>query len=253
MSASLRSCRSRSLTRPHHVPPPPPSAVTARATAGVAPVRAARCAGRSAHSRLQTGTAIAALALLLTACVAQASPDVHDGDILFQTSHSAQSAAIQKATHSPYSHMGLVLHRDGKPYVLEAIGPVKYTPLAEWIARGVGGKCVVKRLRDAHSITPQAVEKLREAARAFEGKPYDIAFGWSDDRIYCSELVWKIYNHALGIEIGQLQPLRTLDLSDPIVRAKLNERYGEKLPLDEPVITPAAMFDAGRLETVATR
>jgi len=41
--------------------------------------------------------------------------------------------------------MGLVLFRDGKPFVLEAIGPVKYTPLAEWVDRGVGGKCVVKR------------------------------------------------------------------------------------------------------------
>jgi hypothetical protein len=190
------------------------------------------------------------LAHLLTACVAHASPDVRDGDIVFQTSHSTQSAAIQKATHSPYSHMGLILFRDGKPYVLEAIGPVKYTPLVEWIARGIGGKCVVKRLRDARAITPQAVEKLREAAQALEGKPYDLAFGWSDDRIYCSELVWKVYNRALGIDIGQLQPLRTLDLSDPSVRVKLNERYGEKLPLDEPVITPAAMFNASTLKTV---
>jgi len=34
---------------------------------------------------------------------------------------------------------------------------------------------------------------------------------------------------------------------------KLNERYGDKLPLDEPVITPAAMFDASTLESVPVR
>src|SRR5262249_31593069 len=152
---------------------------------------------------------------------AQASLDVRDGDIVFQTSRSTQSAAIQRVTHSPYSHMGLVLFRDGKPYVWEAIGPVKYTPLAEWVARGVGGKCVVKRLRDASVITPQAVDKLREAIQQFEGRPYDLTFAWSDDRIYCSELVWKVYDRALGIEIGDLQPLRSLDLSDSSVRAKL--------------------------------
>lgn len=202
---------------------------------------------------MRTGITAIALALLFTGCAAQASPDVRDGDIVFQTSHSTQSAAIQKATHSPYSHMGLVLYRDGKPYVLEAIGPVKYTPLPEWIARGVGGKYVVKRLRDQRAITPEAVERLRTVARSFEGRPYDLAFGWSDDRIYCSELVWKVYDRALGIGVGELQPLRTLDLSDPIVRAKLNERYGEKLPLDEPVITPAAMFNAKTLETVPVR
>ena len=199
---------------------------------------------------MRTGVATIFLGLLLTGCTARASPEVRDGDIVFQTSQSTQSAAIQAATRSPWSHVGLVLFRDGEPYVLEAIGPVKYTPLTAWVARGVGGECVVKRLSDAHAMTPQAVEKLREAARPLEGKPYDFTFEWSDDRIYCSELVWKIYDRALGIDIGELQPLRTLDLSSPAVRAKLDERRGDNLPLDEPVMTPAAMFDSGALETV---
>ena len=193
------------------------------------------------------------VAVLLIGRLAQASPDVRDGDIVFQTSHSAQSAAIQRATHSPYSHMGLILYRGGKPCVLEAIGPVKYTPLAEWVARGVGGKYVVKRLRGAGAITSQGVEKLRAAAKSLEGKPYDLVFGWSDDQIYCSELVWKLYDRALDIKLGELQPLRTLDLSDPVVHAKLKERYGENPPLDEPVITPSAIFDASVLETVPIR
>ena len=150
--------------------------------------------------------------------------------------------------------MGLVLYRGGQPYVVEAVGPVKYTQLTEWIERGVGGKFVVKRLRNAkETLSPDAVEKLRSAARSLEGKPYDLAFAWSDDRIYCSELVWKIYDRALGIDLGELRPLRTLDLTDPVVRAKLIERYGDKLPLDEPVITPAAIFSAGALETVRLR
>jgi hypothetical protein len=202
---------------------------------------------------MRTEASLILIAIVVSGCGAQAAPDVRDGDIVFQTSHSSQSAAIQRATHSPYSHMGMVLHRNGKPYVLEAVGPVKYTPLAEWIARGVGGKCVVKRLSDVRVMTPQAVKKLREAAQSLEGKPYDLAFAWSDDRVYCSELVWKLYDRALGIDIGQLQPLRTLDLSDPVVRAKLHERYGKNLPLEEPVITPAAMFNAGVLETVPAR
>jgi hypothetical protein len=200
---------------------------------------------------MRTGFVTLSLTVILSACTSQASPALRDGDIVFQTSRSTQSAAIQKATHSPYSHMGLVLHRDGQPYVVEAIGPVKYTPFAEWAARGAGGKFAVKRLRDATRVlTPEAVEKLRQAAQSFEGKPYDLTFDWSDDRIYCSELVWKVFDRALGIDIGQLQPLRTLDLSDPAVRAKLSERYGNKLPLDEPVISPAAMFSAPEVDPV---
>src|SRR5262245_5809101 len=37
---------------------------------------------------------------------ASAAPAVRDGDLIFHTSRSAQSAAIQRATHSPYSHVG---------------------------------------------------------------------------------------------------------------------------------------------------
>ena len=89
---------------------------------------------------------------------AVAAPALRDGDIIFHTSRSAQSAAIQRATHSPYSHVGLVLYRDGKPFVFEAISTVRYTPLASWIARGDGGHYVVKRLKSA--LSPAQVEQV---------------------------------------------------------------------------------------------
>ena len=64
---------------------------------------------------------------------------------------------------------------------------------------------------------------MRLAAR-FQGKPYDLSFEWSDDRIYCSELAWKIYDRGLGLRVGRLQKLRDFDLSDPAVRQKMKER-----------------------------
>lgn len=166
-----------------------------------------------------------------------------DGDLIFHTSRSAQSQAIQRAAHSPYSHMGMVLFRDGQTYVLEASKTVRWTPLDQWTARGDGGHYVVKRLRDSASLmTPEARKKLRDEAIKLVGKRYDAAFGWSDERIYCSELVWKAYQRALGVQIGELQKLREFDLSDPLVQTKLKERYGNAVPMDESVISPAAMF-----------
>jgi hypothetical protein len=82
-------------------------------------------------------------------------------------------------------------------------------------------------------------------------KPYDLTFEWSDSRIYCSELVWKMYQRGLGIEIGSLEKLRDFKLDDHVVSAKMRERYGAKVPLDEPVIAPGAMFESTLLETVA--
>ena len=46
-----------------------------------------------------------------------------------------KSIAIQKATHSQYSHMGIVFLRNGSPHVYEAIKTVQYTPLRKWVDR----------------------------------------------------------------------------------------------------------------------
>ena len=186
--------------------------------------------------------------LCFTAVSSNAAGTLRDGDIIFHTSKSAQSAAIQRATHSPYSHVGVVFFRDGKPFVFEAIATVRYTPLANWIARGDGGRYVVRRLKQAP--TAAQVASLRGAAKAFEGKPYDLYFEWSDERIYCSELVWKLYDQALGVKLGELQELGEFDLTDAAVKAKLRERYGSRVPLEEPVISPGAQFASPLLETV---
>jgi hypothetical protein len=193
---------------------------------------------------------------LLVACASSsgAGPALKDGDIIFQTSRSSQSVAVQRATGSKYSHMGMVVHRHGKPYVFEAIDTVQYTPLDRWVARGTGSRYVVKRLRDADTwLTPAALQQLRTTADGFAGRQYDLHFGWSDDRIYCSELVWKAYERSLGVRIGRLQKVRDFDLSDPAVKAKMRERYGTRIPLDEPVISPVAMFNSPLLVTVDAR
>jgi hypothetical protein len=196
----------------------------------------------------------ALLALLVACGVGRASTALRDGDIIFQTSRSGQSLAIQRATGSRYSHMGVIFHRGRQPFVFEASATVRFTPLQEWIARGEGKHYVVKRLRDARErLTPEVVRRAQAVARGFKGKSYDLTFEWSDQRIYCSELVWKIYQRALGVEIGALQRLGDFRLDDPAVPAKLRERYGSQVPLDEPVISPAAMFEGRGLEQVDER
>jgi uncharacterized protein YycO len=189
------------------------------------------------------------LSLLWTASAACAEP-LRDGDIIFQASRSSQSLAIQRATHSPYSHMGMIVHRDGKPHVLEAVATVRYTALDRWVARADRGHYVVKRLDGG--LSREQARKLLSTADRFAGRPYDLYFEWSDDRIYCSELVWKAYREALGVELGARQKLRSFDLSDSAVKIKMRERYGSRVPLDEPVISPGAMFASTRLVTIVT-
>ncbi|HZM16241.1 MAG TPA: YiiX family permuted papain-like enzyme [Candidatus Krumholzibacteria bacterium] len=194
-----------------------------------------------------------ALLLLALQTTTLRADELHSWDIIFQTSRSSQSVAIQKATHSVYSHMGLILRRGASIEVLEAADKVRRTPLSQWIADGVEGRYVVMRLRDAESqLSADAVMRLQTAAESFLGRPYDSYFEWSDTSVYCSELVWKVYALGAGIHLGKPVKLREFDLSDPLVQAKLRERFADRIPLEEPVLSPATILCSGELVLVAS-
>jgi hypothetical protein len=177
--------------------------------------------------------------------------EINDGDLIFQTSLSNQSRAIQLATKSKYSHCGLIYKEGNQYYVLEAAQPVKRTKLDEWIARGKDGNYVIKRIKNAKQLLSATIlSKMKVVGKQFEGKNYDLTFEWSDDRIYCSELIWKIYMRGAGIEIGNLQKLKEFELTDEAVKKKMKERYGDKIPMDEIVISPAAIFNSELLLTI---
>jgi uncharacterized protein YycO len=181
----------------------------------------------------------------------QIKKEIQDGDIIFQTSKSSQSKAIQLATNSKYSHMGIIYKKGESFFVYEAVQTVKLTPITEWINRGENGHYVIKRLKDADKVlTDETLKKMKIFGEKFKGKRYDLYFEWSDNKIYCSELVWKIYKENTGIEIGELEKLSDFDLSNKVVQQKMKERYGENIPMDEKVISPATMFNSTNLEIV---
>lgn len=176
---------------------------------------------------------------------------LQDGDIIFQESMSAQSKAIQLATHSRYSHCGIIFKTADETYVFEAVQPVKSTLLKDWIKRGKDSHYVVKRLKNTKLLTEDVLTKMKQhAGRWYTGRDYDYYFEWSNTRYYCSELVWKIYQKKVGVTLGPLQSLKDFDLSSAAVKQKLAERYGSKIPYHEKVISPAAIFNSELLETV---
>lgn len=175
-----------------------------------------------------------------------------DGDIIFQTSQSGQSLAIQYATHSKYTHCGILFRDKGTWYVQEAVQPVSSTPFYDWIARGDSNYYVVRRLINADSIlTDSVIAKMRVSCMRRMGKNYDLYFGWNDSLIYCSELVWKAYNESTGLEVGHTRPMKEFDLTHPVVKKIMYERYGDKIPYEEPMISPGDIHDSELLTTVS--
>ena len=148
---------------------------------------------------LTLGVLLVAIAIplrswLIEPLSAQDTPitDVREGDVIFHTSQSSQSPLIQIGTRSHITHCGIIVMRDGRPYVLETLKTLVLTPLDKFIARGKDGKYWLKR-SDKENIKIDYAHYL--------GKPYDLAFSFDNDIYYCSELVYDIYKNQLGIEL----------------------------------------------------
>ncbi|WP_264563843.1 YiiX family permuted papain-like enzyme [Flavobacterium sp. N3904] len=176
---------------------------------------------------------------------------IQEGDMIFQTSQSKQCEAIRIATNSKFSHCGIVFIEKGKKYVFEAVQPVKNTPLEVWINRGKDGRFVVTRIKNAPSLLDSlTIRKMKNYGNQLKNKDYDLYFEWSHDKMYCSELIWKIYKNGAGIELCPLQKLKDFNLKDPKVQAILDERYGNTIPLEESVVAPANLENAKTVTTI---
>jgi Permuted papain-like amidase enzyme, YaeF/YiiX, C92 family len=175
--------------------------------------------------------------------------DLRAGDIVFQQSVSPQCQAIKSATGSDWTHVGIVLENSGKLVVLEAVEPVRVTSLEDWFARSKVN--AAKRLVNAESLlTPDVLVQMNSLGENWVNRHYDIGFGWTDDELYCSELVYKLYDRVLNVQIGQIKQLKDYDLNSPIVKKIMKQRYGEAIPYEEWMIAPGAMYDSALLESV---
>jgi hypothetical protein len=91
---------------------------------------------------------------------------------------------------------------------------------------------------------------MDSVAVSYEGRPYDSAFNWSDEKLYCSEVVWKVYHQGAGVNVGALRKLKEFDFTSPEVQKKLKERYPAGIPLEETVVSPEDVFQSGLLQTI---
>jgi hypothetical protein len=190
-------------------------------------------------------------AILFFAFQSKLDSEYLEGDIIFQSSNSSQCNAIKLATHSEYSHVGMITIQNDKPYVLEAVEPVCLTPLNSWIARGTGEHFTRMRLKKRESvIKPETAILARSIGKSMLGKHYDLYFGWSDDQLYCSELVWKVYKRGCNLELCPLRKMKDFDLTSAEVKAIMKQRYGNNPPLEEQVIAPSDLSESELLYVV---
>ena len=190
-------------------------------------------------------TALPFSRMLVEVATAQSQPIeeiVKEGDVIFQTSESRQSPLIQIGTRSKITHCGIIVMRNGEPYVLETLKTLVLTPLDKFIARGKDGKYWLKR---------SDKENIKIEYGKYLGKSYDLAFSFDNDIYYCSELVYDIYLNQLGIKlcepkkVGDYLILGTDQLS--IIEKEMTRRGITK---EQYAVAPVDIFKSDYLKSV---
>jgi hypothetical protein len=164
------------------------------------------------------------------------------GDLVFQSlPYNDLVLAIEGISESPYSHCGIVVNRNGEWYVLEAIGPVKYTPLYDWVDRGREASFVAYRFSKTYKIGD-----FIKAAESYLGKPYDSQYEMDDEKIYCSELIYKAFLNTEKIKLGDMKALGQMPWES--YEKTIRKYEGGAPPLDRLMITPVNLSKAAELE-----
>ncbi|MEM6801699.1 MAG: YiiX/YebB-like N1pC/P60 family cysteine hydrolase [Bacteroidota bacterium] len=179
--------------------------------------------------------------------------ELKPGDILFQDSDCGPFCeSIEKVTFgiqgSKFSHVGMIIPK-GKDEltVIEAItAGVVETPLDSFFMRSFDeehkSKVVVGRLKkDYAHLIPKAIA----FAQTKLGLAYDDVFDISNDKYYCSELIYDSFKHAN--EDQPIFQLQAMTYKDPETNSTFPiwEKYFQELnvpiPEGEPGLNPGGM------------
>ncbi len=114
--------------------------------------------------------------------------------------------AIEGITQSHYSHVGVLHLRKGKWTVIEACASgVIYTPFEKWKRIGRDERWAAYRLKPKYRpLIPKFLKNLHSHA----GKPYDFKYEFTDDKLYCSELVFHAWKKTTHKNMGKIVKIK---------------------------------------------
>ena len=156
-----------------------------------------------------------------------------DGDLIFRAGHDMVSQIVMAQNDgAQFSHVGLVLKRDGKTMVVHALpsengapGGVVVEPLHIFASVQHASSVALYRMPD---LRRGDVERIKGYVLSQVGKPFDDDFSMADDsRVYCAELVVRAYAVA-GREIGSADTrVSIMTVPEPVVLPDvLSQRAG---------------------------
>lgn len=163
--------------------------------------------------------------------VAKAQVKLKPGDVLLIELRCYSCSIIADETDSRFSHSAVVLgNLDNQVIVAQALGQVHALPLDRFVAQKKAGTSIL--VRRPHQSLEQN-DLMQEFVDHWMDRPFDSAYTWDDEKLYCSEFVTKF----LEVFLGAVFPPAPLDFSrnwdywsrvmDPVPQGELGNSPGD--------------------------
>ncbi len=155
---------------------------------------------------------------LLLASSAQAQyPELKEGDLVFQDLDcgplcDAIEAVTEGYQNRDFSHVAIIIKHNKRLMALEAIGSkVHVIAIDSLMSRcPMKNKYLVMRLNKEYS---HLIPMISKKAKSYIGLSYDDRFIMNNDSMYCSELVYELYQEPKSKEY--LFPLQAMTYKQP--------------------------------------
>jgi hypothetical protein len=154
--------------------------------------------------------------------------EIKDGDIIFRKGRSLVSSIVMlNDKETDYSHVGICCKTDNEMFVIHAVPgepdeqgneKIRCDKLSEFLTPDKASIFAFYRLTcDTSGIAAASAANAMEYYRA--GLPFDKALNFrNDDKLYCTELVWKAYlKSGINITGNQFKKLNLNILTDSII------------------------------------
>jgi hypothetical protein len=141
-----------------------------------------------------------------------------EGDLLFQDLNCGElcdaiEAVTEGVNHQDFSHCAMVIRDADSLVVVEAIGSkVQLNSIPKFFARS-GDTLAIKNIVVGRVKQPykELIPQAAAYAKALVGQPYDDAFLPSNNKWYCSEVLYEAFRKASNTEFFELNPMTFKD------------------------------------------
>lgn len=144
------------------------------------------------------------------------TPPLKEGDLVFQDLDCGPLCdAIEAVTEGyqgrDFSHVAIIIKENKRLRAIEAIGSEVRTISIDslFLRAPLKNKYLIMRLNDEYQYLAKDISKN---SLKYIGKKYDDRFIMNNDSLYCSELVYEVYNSSIkGEKIFHLQEMTYKD------------------------------------------